>query len=61
MRIQIWILGMVIGLLPFYSCNDDEEDGEEVNGIYANESPVRAKIRFGVNMNWNSTIGLTDC
>ena len=52
---------MVIGLLPFYSCNDDEEDGEEVNGIYANESPVRVKIRFGVNMNWNSTIGLTDC
>lgn len=52
MRIQIWILGMVIGLLSFYSCNDDDEDGDDVNGIYVNESPVRVKRITGENKVW---------
>lgn len=53
MKMRIWILGILIGLLSFYSCNDDENNsGVEGNGIYANGSPLRVKRIVGKNQNW---------
>lgn len=50
---RIWILGILIGLLSFYSCNDDENNsGVEGNGIYTNGSPMRVKRIVGENQNW---------
>ena len=52
MRIRTWILGIVIGLLPFYSCNDEEDNGTNGNETYANESPLRVKRITGERQDW---------
>ena len=52
MRIRTWILGIVIGLLPFYSCNDEEDNGTDGNETYANESPLRVKRITGERQDW---------
>lgn len=52
MEIRIWILGLLIGLLLFGGCKDNEEDGGKNSGIYKNESPVRVKRIIGENEVW---------
>ena len=52
MNIRVWILGLLIGLLPFGSCKKDEGDGIESDVSYKNESPVRVKRIVGENKIW---------
>ena len=52
MRVQTWILGIMIGLLPFYSCNDDDDNGTGGNETYSNENPFRVKRITGESQNW---------
>lgn len=52
MEMRIWILGLLIGLLLFGGCKDNEDDREKNSGIYKNESPVRVKRIVGENKVW---------
>lgn len=49
---RIWILGLLIGLLPFYSCNDEDDKISEESS--ANTNPLRVKRITGESQTWGA-------
>ena len=53
MKAKIWILGLLIGMLPFYSCNDDEVGATEGSSV-TNNNPFRVKRITGETQAWGT-------
>ena len=53
MKAKIWILGLLIGVLPFYSCNDDDTEAMEESSTY-NNNPFRVKRITGETKAWGA-------
>ena len=53
MKAKIWILGLLFGILPFYSCNDDEAEATEESSI-TNNNPFRVKRITGETQAWGA-------
>lgn len=47
MKIRVWLLGLLVGVLPFCSCNDDSVEERKINN-----TPFRVKRITGENKNW---------